>query len=229
MSYLIRGLRLGLCLTWALSLSFVGHAADEATGSPFLKGDAAAGEAKAAVCVACHGVKGNSAVAIWPKLGGQGAVYTYNQLKAFKCPADPAQAAAQKCGPRVNAIMAAQVAALSDQDMQDLAAYFAAQAHTPGVASKDAVPVAEKIYRAGIAEKGVPACAACHGPTGAGNPAASYPRVGGQHADYSAAQLKAYRSKERAGGANGQMMSAVAANLSDEEIAALASYLNGLQ
>jgi cytochrome c553 len=224
MSYSVRG----LWLACALSLSFVAQGAEEAK-SPFLKGNVAAGEAKAAVCSACHGPQGKSAMPDWPKLAAQGAVYTYHQLKSFKCPTDAAQAKAQKCSPRANAIMAGQVAALSDQDMQDLAVYYAAQEVSPGVASKDAVAVAEKIYRAGIPAKGVPACAACHGPTGAGNPAAGYPRVGGQHAAYNATQLKAYRSGERAADPNGLMMSQVAAQLSDEEIAALASYLNGLQ
>jgi cytochrome c553 len=141
----------------------------------------------------------------------------YAQLKHFKD------------GSRNNPVMAGQVAALSDQDMQDLAVYFAAQAPAPGVASKDAVAKVQTLYRAGAPDRSVPACAACHGPTGAGNPAAGYPRVGGQHADYSAAQLNTYRSGERKAGANGQIMAAVAAKLTDEEIAALASYLNGLQ
>lgn len=211
MSIFVRGL-FGACV---LGLSASAFAAEPAA-SPFLKGDAKAGETKAAVCAACHGPKGNSAVPAWPKLAGQGAPYLYAQLKHFKD------------GSRNNPIMAGQVAALSDQDMQDLAVYFAAQEASPGVASKDAVAVAEKLYRAGAADRGVPACAACHGPTGAGNPAAGYPHVGGQHADYNAAQLNAYRKGERKAGANGQIMAEVAAKLTDEEIAALASYLNGL-
>lgn len=208
----------GLMLVCALALFGASSAAeDSATTSPFLKGDAKAGEAKAAVCAACHGPKGISAIPAWPKLAGQGAPYTYAQLKHFKD------------GSRNNAVMAAQVAALSDQDMQDLAAYFAAQTSAPGVASKEAVAKVEKVYRAGAADRGVPACAACHGPTGAGNPAAGYPHIGGQHADYTSLQLNAYRGGERKAGANGQIMSAVAAKLTDEEIAALASYINGLQ
>lgn len=212
MSIVVRG----LMLACALGLSSSVFAAEEAA-SPFLKGDAKAGEAKAAVCAACHGAGGNSAVPAWPKLAGQGAPYIYAQLKHFKD------------GSRNNPVMAGQVVALADQDMQDLAAYFAGQTQTPGVASKDAVATAQKVYRAGAADRGVPACASCHGPSGAGNPAAGYPRIGGQHADYSAAQLTAYRKGERKAGANGQIMSEVAAKLSDAEIAALASYLNGLQ
>lgn len=206
----------GLMLVCALGLSGATVAAED-SASPFLKGDAKAGEAKAAVCAACHGPKGVSAIPAWPKLAGQGAPYLYTQLKHFKD------------GSRNNAVMAGQVAALSDQDMQDLATYFSAQAPAPGVASKEAVSKVQSLYRAGAADRAVPACAACHGPTGAGNPAAGYPRIGGQHADYSAAQLNTYRSGERKAGTGGQTMAAVAAKLTDEEIAALASYLNGLQ
>lgn len=213
MSILFRGL-IGACV---LGLSATAFAADAPTASAFLKGDATAGEAKAATCAACHGPKGNSAVPAWPKLAGQGAPYAYAQLKQFKD------------GSRNNPIMAGQVAALSDQDLQDLAVYFAAQEGSPGVASEASVAVGEKLYRAGDKARGVPACSACHGPTGAGNPAAGYPRVSGQHAEYNAAQLNAYRKGERKAGANGLIMAEVAAKLTDEEIAALASYLNGLQ
>lgn len=216
MSIVVRGLVFA-CVLGLSSSVFASDAAAPAAGSAFLKGDAKAGETKSAVCAACHGPKGNSAVSAWPKMAGQGAPYIYAQLKHFKD------------GSRSNPVMAGQVAALSDQDMQDLAVYFAAQAQAPGVASKDAVAVAEKIYRGGVAARGVPACASCHGPAGAGNPAAGYPRIGGQHADYTAAQLNAYRKGERKAGANGLMMAEVAAKLSDADIAALASYLNGLQ
>jgi cytochrome c553 len=217
---LIRGL-IGACAL-TLSVSVVAAEAGPAgaavpAGPAFLKGDVKAGEAKAAACAACHGPGGNSAMPAWPKLAGQGAPYAYAQLKAFKE------------GKRVNPIMQAQAQPLSDQDMQDLAVYFAAQPVSPGVASKDAVAVGEKLYRAGNPQTGVPACGACHGPNGAGNPAAAYPRVGGQHAEYNTLQLNAYRSGERKASLNGQIMSEVAAKLTDEEIAALASYLNGLR
>lgn len=207
----------GLLVACAMGLSASAMAAETAGSGPFLKGDATAGEGKAASCAACHGPKGNSATPIWPKLAGQGAVYTYEQLKHFKD------------GARNNAMMAPMAAPLSDQDMMDLAVFFAAQPASPGVASEASVAVAEKIFRAGIAERGVPACSGCHGPTGAGNPAAGYPRIGGQHGEYTALQLNAYRAGERKAGANGLMMSQVAAELTDEEIAALASYVNGLQ
>lgn len=207
----------GLLVACAMGLSAAAIGAEAGAASPFLKGDAKAGETKAATCAACHGPAGNSAVPTWPKLAGQGAPYAYAQLKHFKD------------GTRANAVMAPMAAPLSDQDMQDLAVYFAEQAHTPGVASEASVAVAEKIYRAGDAERGIPACSGCHGPTGAGNPAAGYPRIGGQHAEYNSLQLNAYRAGERKAGANGLMMSQVAAELTDEEIAALASYVNGLQ
>ncbi|HEX4870911.1 MAG TPA: c-type cytochrome [Nevskiaceae bacterium] len=183
----------------------------------FTGGDAKAGEAKAAVCAACHGPAGVSAVPEWPKLAGQHSAYIAEQLKQYKS------------GARQNAVMLGQAMNLSEQDMKDLGAYYAAQAASPGVASEASVAVAEKIYRGGVASRGIPACSGCHGPTGTGNAAAKYPRLAGQHAAYTALQLKAYRSGERAAGANGQMMAAVASQLSDEEIEALASYLNGLQ
>ncbi len=205
-----------LLLALALSAPLLVHA-EESAKDPLVQGDAAAGATKAAVCAACHGPAGNSAMPDWPKLAGQHSPYTLSQLKHFKA------------GERKNPIMQAQVAALSEQDFKDLSVYFAQQKATPGVASKDAVAIAEKIYRAGIADKGVPACAACHGPKGAGNAAAQYPHISGQHSAYTATQLRAYRSGERKAGAQGQIMATVAAKLSDQEIEALASYINGLQ
>lgn len=184
---------------------------------PLTQGDAAAGATKAAACAACHGVGGDSAMPDWPKLAAQGGPYIATQLKLFKS------------GERKNPIMQAQAVPLSEQDMKDIGAYYAQQKAAPGLASKDAVAIAEPIYRGGVATRGIPACASCHGPNGAGNPAAGYPRLSGQHAKYAAAQLQAYRSGERAAGGNGQMMAAIAAKLSDQEIEALASYLNGLQ
>lgn len=186
---------------------------------PFTQGSAEAGSAKAATCAACHGPAGNSANPEWPKLAGQGSRYTYEQLKAFKE------------GKRVNPLMSAQAAALSDQDMRDLAAYFAAQQFSPGVASEAAVPVAQKLYRAGDAVRGVPACAACHTADGAGVSASGYPRLSGQHSAYAAKMLRGYRDMAAQGTVEGNrgIMAAVAAKLSDAEIEALASYINGLQ
>lgn len=179
-------------------------------------GDAAQGKAKSATCAACHGADGNSMNGEWPKLAGQHASYLAEQMHAYKS------------GARNNAIMAGQMAALSDQDILDLAAYFAAQTQKPGVANPELAAAAESLYRGGDGESGVPACAACHGPQGNGNAAAAYPAVSGQHAAYNAAQLKAYRSGQRAGTDAAKMMSQVAAGLSDAQIEALASYLAGL-
>ncbi|TJY58785.1 cytochrome c4 [Sinimarinibacterium sp. CAU 1509] len=193
--------------------------AETAGQDPFTQGSAEAGAAKAAVCAACHGPGGNSSNPAWPKLAAQGSSYIYAQLKQFKS------------GARVNALMAGQVAALSDDDMRNLAAYFAAQPASPGVASESAVAHAQPLYRGGDAARGVPACAACHTPTGTGVEAAAYPRIGGQHADYVAVRLKAYRDAAATDLPDGnfKVMAGVAAKLTDDDIAALASYVNGLQ
>lgn len=184
----------------------------------FTQGDATAGAAKAATCFACHGPGGNGAInPEWPKLAGQHSAYIYAELNEFKT------------AQRKNPVMLGQAAALSDPDMRNLAAFFASQKPVPGVASKDSVAVAEKLYRAGDASRGLPACAACHGPTGAGNSAAEFPRIGGQNAGYTANQLNNFKGGERGASGKGQMMAAVASKLSDQEIQALASYVSGLQ
>lgn len=204
-------------LALALAAPLAALAAGPA-GDPFVKGDATAGATKAAVCAACHGVAGNGIISPdWPKLAGQHSAYTVSQLKAYKA------------NERKNPVMYGQAAPLSEQDMADLAAYFAAQKPVPGLASKDSIKIAEKLYRAGDASRGLPSCSSCHGPTGAGQPSAQYPRIGGQNGNYTATQLRAYKSGERAAGKHAPMMVAVAAKLTDEEIAALASYVNGLQ
>ena len=193
----------------------------EGAAASVIKGDAAAGSTKSAPCVACHGVGGNGIInPEWPKLAGQHAAYTAAQLKHFKA------------GERKNPVMSGQAQALSEQDMADIAAHFASLKAVPGVASKDSIAIAQKLYRAGDAVRGLPACAACHGPTGAGNPTAMYPRIGGQNAAYTANQLNAYKKGkdgERGNSKHALIMSAVAAKLTDTEIAALASYAAGLQ
>lgn len=185
--------------------------------NPLVDGDAEAGAGKAAVCAACHGPNGNSVNPDWPSLAGQSPTYAYRQLQAFAN------------GERNDILMTPQAAMLSDQDMRDLAAYFAEQTPSPGVASEAAVPVAQPLYRGGDSERGIPACAACHGPAGTGNAGAAYPRIAGLHAQYIAKELREYRSGERGTGVNGQMMQAAAQHLSDEEIDALASYVTGLR
>ena len=190
-------------------------------GDPLLQGDAAAGATKSATCVACHGVGGNGIInAEWPKLAGQHPAYTAAQLKLFKS------------GERKNPVMYGQSQLLSEQDMADIGAHFASLKPVPGVASKDAVAIAQKLYRAGDATRGLPACSGCHGPAGAGNPLSHYPRIGGQNAAYTTAQLNSYRKgkdAERGAGKHALIMSAVAKKLTDAEIAALASYVAGLQ
>lgn len=178
------------------------------------------GEIVAQVCAACHGTDGNSVAAANPNLAAQHADYLVKQLEDFKVRPDASQAA------RVSAIMAGFAATLSETDIRNVAAYFATQALKPAAAEhKDLVELGQRIYRGGIAEKGVPACAGCHGPAGAGMPA-QYPRLQGQYSEYLAAQMVAFRQGERA---NSEQMSSIAARLSDHEIKAVADYSAGLR
>ena len=178
-------------------------------------GDASAGKAKAGVCFGCHGVNGNSTNPSWPKLNGQHAKYIASQLADFKS------------GKRKDPLMLGQVAGLSAQDMDDLAAFFAKQKATMGQADKTKVALGEKIYRGGNSAKGVAACMGCHGPTGSGNPPAGFPAINGQHAAYTVKTLKDFRNGIRANDLNG-MMRNIAAKMSDKEIEAVASYMSGL-
>jgi cytochrome c553 len=197
-------------------------AAAATAAEPPFKGDAAKAQGMVnQVCAACHAADGNSQIAINPKLAGQIPEYLYRQLANFK-------AAPGKKAERDNPVMAGMVASLSPEDMRNLAAYYAGQAAKPGAAkSKDLVALGQKIYRGGIASKGVAACASCHGPNAAGMPA-QYPRLSGQHAEYIEVQLKAFRSGERANDPNGSMRG-VAGKLSDREIQAAADYIAGLR
>lgn len=187
-----------------------------------IKGDAGkAQQIVTTVCAACHGADGNSAIPVNPSLAGQHPEYIYKQLMNFK-------AQGGKPAERVNAVMSGMVANLSEDDMKNLAAYFAAQKARPRAARDEKlVKQGEAIYRGGIAAKGVPACAACHAPNGAGMPA-QFPRIAGQHADYMAMQLKAFRGGQRANDP-AQMMRGVAGKMSDQEIAAVAEYIAGLR
>jgi cytochrome c553 len=173
------------------------------------------------VCAACHGADGNSTLVPNPVLAGQHAEYTYKQLTNFK-------AQGGKPAERPNAVMAGMAAGLSEDDMRGLAAYFESQKPRPR-AARDAqlAKLGQAIYRGGILSKGVAACTACHGPSGAGAPA-QYPRLAGQLAEYTTAQLKAFRTGERANDPN-RTMRAIAEKLSDREIAALAEYISGLR
>ena len=191
-----------------------------AAEGPF-KGDAAKAQTLVnQVCAACHAADGNSLVAVNPKLAGQIPEYLQKQLANFK-------PAAGKKAERENAVMAGMAANLTSDDMRNLAAYFAGQVAKPGTAkSKELVALGQKIYRGGILSKNLPACASCHGPNGAGIPA-QYPRLSGQHAEYLEAQLRAFRTSERANDANG-MMRIVAGRMSDREIQAVSDYIDGL-
>jgi cytochrome c553 len=189
---------------------------------PPFKGDAAKAQSIVdQVCAACHASDGNSQIPVNPKLAGQIPEYLHKQLTNFK-------AAGGKKAERDNPVMAGMVAGLSPEDMRNLAAYYGGQVANPGAAkSKDLVALGQKIYRGGIAGKGVAACASCHGPNAAGMPA-QYPRLSGQHAEYVEVQLKAFRSGERANDP-GSMMRSVAEKLSDREIQGVSDYVAGLR
>ena len=177
--------------------------------------DANAGKDKAGVCAGCHGADGNSANPVWPKLAGQHADYLAKQLADFKS------------GKRGDPIMAGQAAALSEADMANLGAFYASQKTSSGSADKDKVALGEKIYRGGNPSSGVAPCLGCHGPSGAGNPAAKFPALSGQHAKYVENQLGAFKSGARGNDA-GKMMRSVAAKMTEKEIKAVASYVQGL-
>jgi len=180
------------------------------------EGNAAAGQTKATTCVACHGVDGNSVNPEWPSIAGQHAEYIVKQLQAFKS------------GARKNDLMTPMSLPLSSQDMEDLAAHFAAQPPRGLEADKSKVEPGQRLYRGGNAKTQTPACIACHGPNGRGNPPAAYPSISGQHAAYIAAQLNAYKKGARTTDAT-KAMNEIAAKLSDEEIQAVASYVQGLR
>lgn len=190
--------------------------AGAAAAEPLVEGDVEAGKQKSATCAACHGPQGNMQSDQFPKLAGQGGPYLVQQLKLFKS------------GERDNPIMMGQAAGLSEQDMKDLAAYYASQQTRIGAADVSVAPAGAKIYHGGKPPANVPSCAGCHGPAGLGNAAAAFPRLSGQSASYIASQLKAYRDGARAGYRSAAIMNGVAERLSDADIRALASYVSGL-
>ena len=195
----------------ASSLSAVAAEEKPAAAKPDLvKGEAA----YAAVCAACHGADGNSAVPIQPKLAHQHPEYLVKQLEEFKS------------GKRKNAVMQGFATTLTADDMRNISFWAASQKLKPGFAKdKTLVSLGERIYRGGIADRQIPACAACHSPNGSGIPA-QFPRLGGQHADYTAAQLVAFRDGVRT---NNVHMTGVAAKLNDREIKAVSDYIAGLR
>ena len=194
----------------------------------FASGNANQGKGKSVVCAACHGVTGNSLAANYPKIAGQGEAYLYKQLKDFKS------------GARKDGVMFGMVAALSDTDMQDLAAYFAGQTTALNVAkaTKKQLALGKKIYQGGKKDTKTTACIACHGPAGAGIPSAGFPQIALQHADYTAKQLRDFRQVSFNQQADGDtanrnndyetMMQNVASELTNKEIDALAQYIAGL-
>ncbi len=199
--------------------AFGAQAADTHKAAP--KGDAARGQTiVATVCVACHGPDGNSPLAANPKLAGQHSEYLLKQMQNFK-------AVDGKQPERVSPIMNGMIAAYDEGQMRDLAAYFATQTQKGEAAkSGETIALGRKLYRGGDQSKGLPACAACHGPAGAGIPA-QYPRIGGQFAEYTEVQLKSFREGARANDPN-KMMRMVAIKMTDAEIKAVADYIAGL-
>lgn len=186
------------------------------TGMAHAAGDAAAGQGKAAVCGACHGADGNSPAPNFPKLAGQGERYLLKQMHDIKA------------GNRQVLEMTGLLTNLSDQDLADIAAYFSSQKMGVGAADPKLVKRGEEIFRGGNLETGMPACTGCHSPDGAGNAAAGFPHLGGQHATYVAKQLTNFREGDRTNDGDSMIMRGIAAKLSNKDIAAVSSYIQGL-
>ncbi|QGM22427.1 c-type cytochrome [Spiribacter sp. 2438] len=178
--------------------------------------DPVRGEEAAQTCIACHGAKGVSNMGEWPNLAGQHADYTFAQLQFYKS------------GERENAIMLGQAANLDEQTMADLAVYFEGLEPEVGETPEELLSTGRSIYMGGIAERGVPACISCHGPAGLGVPSSGYPMLSGQKVEYTSDTLMAYRSGDRGGYGLAGMMNEIAAELTDDEIQALAHYVRGL-
>lgn len=185
-------------------------------GAAQAAGDPAAGQAKAVVCGACHGVDGNSALANFPKLAGQGERYLLKQMQDIKSGARPVVE------------MTGMLEPLSEQDMADVAAYFASQKMSVGAADAALVERGQALFRGGKLAEGMPACTGCHAPDGAGIATAGYPHLGGQHAGYIAKQLTAFREGERSNDGDAMIMRDIAAKLSNKDIEAVSSYVQGL-
>ena len=204
-----------LLMAAALAAPAFSNAAQEAPAAAPAKPDLAKGQAKfATVCVACHAADGNSVIAVNPKLAQQHPEYLIKQLQEFKS------------GKRSSAVMQGFASTLSDDDMKNIAYWLTANKAKPGFAKdKDLVALGERVYRGGIADRQIAACAGCHSPSGAGIPS-QYPRLSGQHADYAVTQLTAFRDGVRK---NSPQMAQVAAKMNDREIKAVADYIAGLR
>jgi len=179
-------------------------------------GNADLGKDKVATCAACHGQDGNSMVGLWPSLAGQNVNYLVRQLQHIKS------------GKRPITEMIGSLDNFAQEDLEDIAAFYASQNNAIGQAASDKVELGRKLYYSGSLEKGVPACTACHSPKGKGNSPAGYPLLSGQQSDYIAKALKNYRTGERNNDESSQMMMAIAYKLDDVEIDALSSFINGL-
>lgn len=179
------------------------------------QGNSEAGKEKAAVCIACHGTDGNSPSSLYPKLAGQHASYLEKQLQEFKS------------GTRNNPIMLGMAAGLSDQDMKDIAAYYATQTTTPETVPAEIADAGQKLYMGGDLQRKIPACTACHGPRGNGLELAKFPKISSQHPAYLKTQLEQFRSNARNNDPN-SMMTSVAAKLSDADIELLSKYISAL-
>ena len=189
-----------------------------ASAQGLVDGSAEAGKAKAIICGACHGPDGNSVNPVWPSIAGQHPTYIVEQLQAFKS------------GTRTEPLMLGQAMLLSDEDMRNLAVYFSEMTTaTKVIADPSTLEYGERLYRGGNRENNTPACIACHGPNGRGNPAASYPSLKGQYAVYIANQLREYASGARKSDGVTRVMRDIAAKLSEEDIVAVSSYVQGLQ
>lgn len=184
----------------------------------FAAGDAADGQAKSAICAACHGADGNSTVPNWPKIAGQHEAYLTRQLNLIQSGARPVPE------------MAGIVAGMSEEDFINIAAYFSTQTTSAGLADEASIIAAERLYRSGDPSIEAPACMACHGPAGEGNPLAGYPQLAGQHAVYTEKMLKGFRDGTTWGeeDTNSSVMVGVAHRLTDQQIKDLASYIEGL-
>ena len=202
-----------LLVSLLLTLGVTGIA--QAAGTA-LVGDAAAGQAKTAVCGACHGPDGNSMAPNFPKLAGQGDRYLLKQLHEIK---DGKRQVLEMTGLLTN---------LNDQDLADIAAYYSSQKNSVGAADPALVARGEALFRGGDLQKGMPACTGCHSPDGQGNAAAGFPHLGGQHASYIEKQLTDFREGERTNDGDSMIMRGIAAKLSNKDIKALASYIQGL-
>lgn len=186
-------------------------------GSALAEGNASAGQSLVAVCSACHGQTGNSPAGSFPNIAGQTEQYLLKQLKEIQS------------GERDVPTMAGQLDAMSEQDLADIAAYYASQERAYGAANPDVVELGEAIYRFGIPRKGIAGCTACHSPTGSGNGPAGFPALAGQWPEYTVQQLKAFQSGERHNDGDTQMMRGTAMDMTDKEMQAVASYLYGLR